>query len=399
VIKRLNIELKGDRALWIISITLAVLSFLPVYSASSNLTYVVGGSSPLFYLFKHILILFGGFVIMYVLHRLNYRYFAPLSLIALPFAAILLIYTFAQGTTIGGANASRWIMLPGGFSFQTSALASIVLMVYLARYLSKHQGEINTLKAMWFPILLPIAVICGLILPANFSTTAIVFVMCMILLFLGGVHWKPLVQILGMGIAGLVLFIVVVLAFPGISNRVDTWKARIENYANGDAESNYQVEKAKMAIADGYIIGKGPGKSMQKNFLPQSNSDFIYAIIVEEYGLFGGTLIILFYVWLFVRIIRIALNAPNTYGMLLAIAAGMGLILQAVINMGVAVHLFPVTGQTLPLISSGGTSVWMTCAALGIILSVSQAKNTDEADENNPEEPFETPLEDAQAIA
>jgi cell division protein FtsW len=189
------------------------------------------------------------------------------------------------------------------------------------------------------------------------------------------------------------------LAFPGISNRVDTWKARIENYANGDAESNYQVEKAKMAIADGYIIGKGPGKSMQKNFLPQSNSDFIYAIIVEEYGLFGGTLIILFYVWLFVRIIRIALNAPNTYGMLLAIAAGMGLILQAVINMGVAVNLFPVTGQTLPLISSGGTSVWMTCAALGIILSVSQAKNTDEADENNPEEPFETPLEDAQAIA
>ncbi len=399
MIKRLNIELKGDRALWIISITLAVLSFLPVYSASSNLTYVVGGASPLFYLFKHILILFGGFVIMYVLHRLNYRYFAPLSLIALPFAAILLIYTFAQGTTIGGANASRWIMLPGGFSFQTSALASIVLMVYLARYLSKHTGEINTLKVMWLPILLPIAAICGLILPANFSTAAIVFVMSMLLLFIGGVHWKPLVQIIGMGVVALALFILLVLAFPGISNRVDTWKARIENFASGDAESNYQVDKAKMAIADGYIIGKGPGKSMQKNFLPQSNSDFIYAIIVEEYGLFGGTLIILFYIWLFVRIIRIALNAPNTYGMLLTIAAGMGLILQAVINMGVAVNLFPVTGQTLPLISSGGTSVWMTCAALGIILSVSQAKTSNEEVDIHAEEPFETPLEDAGAIA
>jgi cell division protein FtsW len=343
------------------------------------------------------MVLFGGFVIMFVFHRLNYRYFAPFSLLALPFAAILLIYTFMQGTTIGGANASRWIMLPGGFSFQTSALASIVLMVYLARHLSKNYGKINSLKDMAVPILLPIAVICGLILPANFSTTAIVFLMAMILLYLGGVHWKPLLQIIGIGIFGLTLFIAVVLTFPDISNRVATWKARIENFVSGDAEANYQVDKAKMAIADGYIIGKGPGKSMQKNFLPQSNSDFIYAIIVEEYGLFGGTVIILFYVWLFVRIVRIALHAPNVYGMLLALAAGMGLIIQAIINMGVAVNLFPVTGQTLPLISSGGTSVWMTCAALGIILSVSRVESTEGAESNV--EPFETPVEDAPAVA
>jgi len=187
----------------------------------------------------------------------------------------------------------------------------------------------------------------------------------------------------------------VVMAFPQISNRVSTWKARVENFASGDVEENYQVDKAKMAIAEGKVIGKGPGKSIQKNFLPQSNSDFIYAIIVEEYGIAGGTTIILFYIWLFIRIVRIALKAPNIYGTLITVAAGMGIMIQAVINMGVAVNLFPVTGQTLPLVSSGGTSVWMTCAALGIILSVSQAKATEEIDIEP--EPFETPADVATA--
>jgi len=193
----------------------------------------------------------------------------------------------------------------------------------------------------------------------------------------------------------LALFILVVIAFPQISNRVSTWKARIENFASGNVEENYQVDKAKMAIAEGMVIGKGPGKSIQKNFLPQSNSDFIYAIIVEEYGIAGGTTIILFYIWLFIRIVRIALKAPNTYGTLITVAAGMGIMIQAVINMGVAVNLFPVTGQTLPLVSSGGTSVWMTCAALGIILSVSQAKTTE--DTETEAEPFETPTDVATA--
>lgn len=393
MIKRLNIELKGDRALWIIAIMLAIISFLPVYSASSNLSWGRGGTSPFSMLVKHIITLGTGFFIMYLFHRLPYRYFAPFSLIAMPAVVVLLAYTLMQGTTIGAANASRWIQLPVvGFTFQTSALASLVLMVYLARYSSKHYGEINSLKQMWLPILLPIAVVCGLILPANFSTTAIVFVMALTLLFLGGVHIKPILQIIAMGVAGLALFILIVTAFPNISNRVATWKARIENFSSGSAEDNYQVEKAKMAIADGYLVGKGPGKSMQKHFLPQSNSDFIYAIIVEEYGLLGGTIILLFYVMLFVRIIRIALKATDLFGTLLTIAAGMGLVLQALINMGVAVNLFPVTGQTLPLISSGGTSVWMTCAALGIILSVSQVKPNEESIDES--EPFETPIAD-----
>lgn len=396
MIKRLNIELKGDKALWAIAIILALISFLPVYSASSNLAYLRGNGSTFSFLVKHGIILGSGFILMYLFHRLNYRYYAPFSLLALPAAAVLLLYTLMQGTTIGDANASRWLNI-GGFTFQTSALASLVLMVYLARHLSKNYGNISTLKQMWLPILLPVGIICGLILPANFSTAAIVFAMVMALLFIGGVHAKPLLQIVGMGIAALALFILIVTVFPNISNRVATWKARIENYMSGDTEANYQVDKAKMAIAEGHVFGKGPGKSMQKNFLPQSNSDFIYAIIVEEFGIVGGTVIILFYIWLFVRVVRIALRAPNIYGQLLAVAAGMGLILQAIINMGVAVNLFPVTGQTLPLISSGGTSAWMTCAALGIILSVSQAQEAESAENEVTDEPFETPIVDASA--
>jgi cell division protein FtsW len=250
---------------------------------------------------------------------------------------------------------------------------------------------------MWLPILLPVGIVLALILPANFSTAAIIFVMVMVLLFIGGVHIKPLLQIVGLGIAGLALFILTVTIFPNISNRVATWKARIENFSSGDSEANYQVEKAKMAIAEGYVIGKGPGKSMQKNFLPQSNSDFIYAIISEEFGLIGATFVLVLYIWLFVRIIRIALKAPNIYGQLLAVAAGMGLTLRAIINMGVAVNLFPVTGQTLPLISSGGTSAWMTCAALGIILSVSQAPAAETTEDETIDEPFETPIADVSA--
>ena len=396
MIKRLNIELKGDKALWAIAILLALIRFLPVYSASSNLAYIRGNSSTFSFLIKHGIILGSGFLIMYLFHRLNYRYYAPFSLLALPAAMVLLLYTLMQGTTIGDANASRWLNI-GGFTFQTSALASLVLMVYLARHLSKNYGNITRLRQMWLPILLPVGIVLALILPANFSTAAIIFVMVMVLLFIGGVHLKPLLQIVGLGIAGLALFILTVTIFPNISNRVATWKARIENFSSGDSEANYQVEKAKMAIAEGYIIGKGPGKSMQKNFLPQSNSDFIYAIISEEFGLIGATFVLILYIWLFVRIIRIALRAPNIYGQLLAVAAGMGLTLRAIINMGVAVNLFPVTGQTLPLISSGGTSAWMTCAALGIILSVSQAPAVETAEDETIDEPFETPIADVSA--
>lgn len=397
MIKRLNIELKGDRATWVLAILLAIISFMAVYSASSNLTWTRNGDTPQGYLFKHMITLGTGFVIMYLFHRLNYRYFAPLSVIALPFAIILLAYTISQGTTIGDANAARWIKIPYvGFTFQSSALASLVLMVYLARHLSKHEGKITSLKQMWLPLLLPIGIVCAFILPANFSTTALVFSMSMLVMYVGGVAIKPLAQIMGMGIIALGLFITVVMIFPNISNRVDTWRARIVNFVDGSAEENYQVEKAKMAIAEGYLFGKGPGKSVQKNFLPQSNSDFIFAVIVEEFGLLGGTSLIILYLWLFIRIVTIALHAPNIYGKLLAIAAGLGIMLQAVINMGVAVNLFPVTGQTLPLVSSGGTSVWMACAALGIVLSVSQAREDEAVDES---EPFETLDENAHAAA
>ena len=206
-----------------------------------------------------------GFLIMYFFHRLNYRYFAPFALISMPFVVILLIFTLSQATTMGGANAARWVQIPVvGFTFQSSALASLALMLYLARFLSKTKVEIKSLKQMWLPILLPIGVICALILPANFSTTAVVFLMAMTLLFVGGVHWKPLLQILGMGIVGLALFILVVIAFPQISNRVSTWKARIENFASGNVEENYQVDKAKMAIAEG--VGNHFGREVWGGF-------------------------------------------------------------------------------------------------------------------------------------
>ncbi len=392
--EKFNIKFEGDKSLWVIAGILAIASIMPVYSASSNLTFSHGGSSPMGYLIKHIITLGSGFLIMYFLHKVNYRYFAPFAVMAMPFVLILLIYTLAQGTTMGNANASRWITLPVvGFTFQSSALASLVLMIFLARHLAKQQTPITSLKQMWLPLLLPIGAVCALILPANFSTTAIVFAMSMAIMFIGGVHWKPLLQIIGLGIAGLALFIVIVMAFPNISNRVSTWQARIENFASGSVEENYQVDKAKMAIAQGQVIGLGPGKSVQKSFLPQSNSDFIYAIIVEEFGLVGGTAVIFLYAMLFVRIIRIAIKSPNTYGTLITIAAGMGIIIQALINMGVAVNIFPVTGQTLPLVSSGGTSIWMTCTALGIILSASQATQTKEADTTSKTQ--ESKIEDA----
>ena len=229
----------------------------------------------------------------------------------------------------------------------------------------------------------------ALILPANFSTAGIIFSMVVVLTFLGGYPWQYLILILGSGLVVLTLFVLTAKAFPeAMPNRVDTWTSRIENFMNGeDTEEDYQIEKAKIAIASGGIQGLGPGKSIQKNFLPQSSSDFIYAIIIEEYGLIGGLFLMILYLWLLFRIVIIAHKADTLFGKLLAIGVGLPIVFQALVNMAVAVELFPVTGQTLPLISSGGTSIWMTCLAIGIILSVSakrQEIKEQEIVEDNP---------------
>ena len=313
-------------------------------------------------------------------------------MIMYPVVVILLIVTLLQGTTIDGANASRWINVPVvGFTFQPSTLASLVLMVFVARYLSKNNFEEISFKSSILPLWIPILSVLLLILPANFSTTALIFVMIMVLSFLGGYPLKYLCLIAGSGILIFMFFIMTAKAFPDLfPNRVDTWTSRIESFlGNGNSKEDYQIEKAKIAIASGYINGLGPGKSIQKNFLPQSSSDFIFAIIIEEYGLFGGLLLLFLYLLLLFRIVIVSQKADTIFGKLLTVGVGLPIIFQALVNMGVAVELFPVTGQTLPLISSGGTSIWVTCLAIGIILSVSAKREEIKNDFEGSQNPLE----------
>lgn len=385
-------NIKGDRLIWAIVALLAILSFLPVYSAASNLAYKGAGSSTFTFFVKHFVHLVLGFAIIYGVHKIPYRYFKGLSLIMIPVVLVLLGLTILQGKTIDGANASRWIQIPFvGMSFQTSTLAAVVLMVYVARYMSKIKDEIITFKATILPLWIPAFLVLILILPANFSTAAIMFLMVVMLVFLGGYPLRYLAVIIGSGILVLTLFVLIAKAFPdAMPNRVDTWMGRIESFSNPeDTEADYQIEKAKIAIATGQIWGVGPGKSMQKNFLPQSSSDFIFAIIIEEYGLLGGFVIMILYLWLLFRIVIVAQKSDTIFGKLLVLGVGLPIVFQALINMAVAVELFPVTGQTLPLISSGGTSIWMTCLAIGIILSVSAKREEIKEKEINEENPLE----------
>lgn len=387
-------NIKGDKLIWAIVALLAIFSFLPVYSAASNLAYVGGSGNTFAFLVKHFMHLFLGFAIMYGVHKLPYRYFRGLSMVMMPLVFVLLIVTILQGTTIEGANASRWIRIPFiNMSFQTSTLASVVLMVYIARYLSKIKDKTITFKESILPLWIPLFIVLALILPSNFSTTAIIFVMSMMLLFLGGYPIRYLLAMGAAGLVGLTFFILIAKAFPeAMPNRVDTWMSRIENFANGeDTEEDYQIEKAKIAIASGGVVGLGSGKSIQKNFLPQSSSDFIFAIIIEEYGLIGGLFLMVMYLWLLFRIVIVSQKADTIFGKLVVLGVGLPIIFQAMINMAVAVELFPVTGQTLPLISSGGTSIWMTCMAIGIILSVSAKR--EEIKEKQSQDEGDNPLE------
>ncbi|SDL99883.1 FtsW/RodA/SpoVE family cell cycle protein [Kriegella aquimaris] len=385
-------NIKGDKAIWAVVALLALFSFLPVYSASSNLEYVVGTGTTMGHLVKHAMLLILGFGIIYGVHRIPTHFFKGLSLIALPIVLVLLGFTLAQGTTNEGANASRWIQLPlVGIKFQTSNLASVVLMVYVARYLTKIKDKTITFSESILPLWLPVFLVVILILPANLSTAAIIFSMVLMLCFLGGYPIKYLLGIVGSGILCLTLFVLLAKAVPDIfPNRVDTWMSRIENFRNpADTEADYQIEKAKIAIATGGIVGKGAGKSIQKNFLPESYSDFIYAIIIEEYGLIGGFTLMFFYLLLLFRIVVVANGNQTIFGKLLVLGVGLPIVFQALINMAVAVELFPVTGQTLPLISRGGTSSWMTCLAIGIILSASvkeevKKKSRSKIDDTNP---------------
>jgi cell division protein FtsW len=365
-------SLKGDKIIWIVVLALSIFSFLPVYSASSNFGVNMIFSS----VFKHVAIIFIGIIIMYTTHLIDYKYLRGLSLIVLPLAIVLLLITALQGNEISGANASRWISIPFiNISFQPSSLASIFLMIYISNYISKnHEKKINfknSIIKLWLPILLVVM----LVFPSNFSTSFMIFSLSLILIFIGQYPIKNILLIIFSGLIFTTIFIGIANKYPDIvPNRVDTWSNRIENFVNPslDNDSNYQINRAKAAIASGSIFGVGAGKSSMKYILPQSTSDFIFSIITEEYGLIVAIIILLLYIILLFRIVIISYKSNNIFGQLLSLAVGLPIVFQALINMGVAVHLFPVTGQPLPLISTGGTSIWITFFAFGILLSISR---------------------------
>ena len=375
-------QIKGDKVIWAIVVLLSIISTLAVYSSISSLAYKNGSTNQEIILIKHAMTMMLGLFLMYAVHKLKFTYYSRIAQVAYWLAIPLLALTLVLGVSLN--DASRWLVVPGlGISFQTSDFAKLALIMYVARMLSKKQDQIKDFKSTFVPVLIPIFVICGLILPANFSTAAVLFATCLVLMFIGRVNLKYLLMLVGTGIVLFALFILIALNSPD-KGRIGTWKNRIENFMDGNASSdaNYQVNQAKIAIATGGVLGKGPGGSTQRNFLPHPYSDFIYAFIIEEYGLTGGGIVMFIYILLLFRTIRISQKSDNNFGAFLAIGCGILLVFQAMINMAVAVNLIPVTGQPLPFISKGGTSVIFTGIAIGMILSVSRSIGSEQAVDN-----------------
>ncbi len=362
--------IKGDKVIWTVVLLLSLLSILVVYSSVVALAYRYKNGDTASYLIKHIFIVGSGIFLMYLIHKVKYSYFSRISQIAVILAAPLLLYTLLNGVSAG--EASRWLAIPGtSLTFQTSDFAKLALIAYVARMLSIKQDVIKDFKQGFLPVVIPVIVICALIFPANFSTAALLFLTCLVLMFVGRMNAKHLWLLIGSGVVFIALLVLIIWNFPNAIPRGSTWKARIENFSKGDSESNFQAEQAKIAIARG-IVPQGPGNSISRNFLPQASSDFIFAILIEEWGLITAVIIVFLYIVLLFRGVRIANKSERTFGSLLAIGLTFSLVFQAMINMAVAVNLFPVTGQPLPLISMGGTSIWFTSISIGIILSVSR---------------------------
>lgn len=380
IMRKIWTTLKGDRTIWVMVLFLYIVSILAVYSSTGTLAYRFRAGNTEYYLIRHFIIIVFGVGLLYMSHNIKYTYYSRLSQLAMYVAVPLLLFTLIRGTTIH--EASRWITLPLiNLSFQSSDLARLTLVIYLARVLTRKQEIIHDLQQAFLPLAIPVLLICALIMPANFSTAAVLFVTSLVLMFIGRVRFKYLMGLVGVSVVAAALFIVVLGSMPE-SGRVQTWQNRITSFVDRDNANTYQADQAKIAIATGGIIGKLPGNSTQRNYLPQAYSDFIYAIIIEEYGFVGGFLVLLFYLIILYRGIRIAHKSRGTFGALLAAGLSFSLVFQAVINMAVAVNLLPVTGQQLPLISMGGTSLWFTSISIGIILSVSRSVEEDEANEN-----------------
>jgi cell division protein FtsW len=370
--KKIFAYTKGDWVIWIVLILLSLFSLLAVYSSTGTLAFQVQGGNTEYYLFKHSAIVFVGFLIVFVTHLVPYSYYSRIAQISLFIAAPMLFFTLIFGSHIN--EASRWITLPViNLTFQTSDFAKVALIIFIARSLSRKQDNIKDFKSAFVPIIFPVLLITALILPANLSTAAVLFTTCIFIMFIGRVNLKYILLLLASGLLFLGIFISIALASNN-KGRVGTWKARIENFIhpNPDDDSNYQADKAQIAISNGKLFGKGPGNSIQKDTLPHAYSDYIFAIITEEYGLFGSSIIVILYLILFYRTIRIVRKSPRAFATLVAVGCSFSLVFQAMINMAVAVHLFPVTGQTLPFVSMGGTSIWFSSIGIGIILSVSR---------------------------
>jgi len=361
--------IKGDKVIWLVILILLVISLLSVYSSTGSLAYQYRGGDTVYYLLRQFRFILLGMVIIFIVHLVPYQVFSRLSVVALWLAIPLLILTLVAGQNIN--DATRWLQIPGtSLSIQTSDFAKIALVMYLAKILSVNQNNIREFKDVFGKITLAIAGICGLILPANFSTAALVFLTAFSLMFVARIPVKYLALLVFTGIFAFAIFIGGT-ELLGKEGRTSTWKNRIESFMSGEGDS-YQADQAKVAIVQGGLFGKGPGNSTQRNLVPHPYSDFIYAIIIEEYGsIIGGGLVLALYLWLFYRAGLIIRRSRSTYGAFLAFGLSMGLVLQAFVNMAVAVGLVPVTGQTLPLVSMGGSSIIFTSMAAGMILSVS----------------------------
>ncbi len=360
---------KGDKVIWGVVIVLSLISLMAVYSSTSSLAYRMHKHNEM-YLVKQLGVLLAGLVIIYFSHKVNYTVYSNIAILLFAISIPLLIFTLFYGTTLN--EGSRWIKLPlVGITFQTSDLAKLGLFMFLARQLSKMQNDLDNLKKVFIHIFLPVIVICGLVAMANLSTALMIAMSSSVLFFIGRIKISHLLILATTGILLFgILFTVSKLTGFG---RAATWEQRIKKFSSNDKNDvPFQVYHSKIAIAKGGIAGKGAGNSTQRNFLPHPYSDFIFAIIIEEYGLIGGTLLIFLYLLFLWRSIVLFRRCPYAFGAFLAVGLSFTLVFQAFLNMGVNVNLLPVTGLTLPLVSMGGSSIWFTCLAIGIILSVSK---------------------------
>ena len=371
---RISAELKGDRVIWSIIGLLMMLSILVVYSSTSTLAFRERGGNTEFYLLKQVIILGVGAVIMYAAHLIHYRRFSLWSPYLLVIAIPLLMLTLAVGNEVNGAT--RWIEVPFiGLTFQTSDFAKIALITYVARSITSKQDYIQDFQSAFLPIIMPIVLVCFLIAPSNLSTALVIFVTCMLMMFIGRVAMKYIFLLMFCGLIAFAALIVIGNAFP-TKVRSNTWTERARSFIE-DEDGTEQTKLAKMAIARGGLVGNGPGNSMQKNFLPSAFADYIYAIIMEEYGILGGFVIMALYILMFMRVVRLVTKSPKTFPAMLAMGLILVITIEALANMAVSVHLVPVTGQPLPLLSMGGTSLLLTCVAFGMILSVSKFIETE----------------------